>query len=66
MTRRNFISAQAWTAAVFCGGGVVSGSEKPAAASVAITMDDFNIRQAWPDTAADVNRQLLNLFDNTA
>lgn len=26
-------------------------------------MDDFNIRQAWPDTPANVNRKLLNLFD---
>lgn len=31
--------------------------------SVAITMDDFNLEQAWPDTAASVNRLLLDLFD---
>jgi peptidoglycan-N-acetylglucosamine deacetylase len=63
MTRRDFLATQALTAASFCGTRHVSGSETPQPSSVAITMDDFNIGQAWPNTAAEVNRQLLNLFD---
>ena len=63
MTRRTFVITQALATAAFGGARSVSASETSNVSEVAITMDDFNLSQAWPDTATRVNRQLLDLFD---
>ncbi len=62
MKRRAFLVAQTFSAASFCYrlGPNVQAAEPPC---VAITMDDFNLRQAWPETPAELNRRLLRLFD---
>lgn len=62
MTRRSLLSRLLATA---CLSKAARASSAPDTGerSVAITMDDFNLSQAWPDTPARVNRRLLELFE---
>lgn len=60
MTRRDFVRAQAVASVAL---GAVREATSIVRPSVAITMDDFNTGQAWPESAGEVNRRLLRLFD---
>lgn len=63
LTRRSFVLGSAFAAGCFCGPERLGASDNAEAPSVAVTMDDFNLGQAWPDTPAEINRRLLSVFD---
>ena len=59
MNRRAFVRQ----ASLLSAGCDILDASTPDASEVAITMDDFTLAQAWPQSASQVSRNLLGLFD---
>src|SRR5215813_9785467 len=64
MNRRTFTKTLALSAAAIGFGGIPAFAFKPAAPQFAITMDDFNWRNAVKLTAAERNKSILNVLQS--
>jgi len=66
MNRRTFTKTLALSAAAIGFGGIPAFAFKPAAPQFAITMDDFNWRNAVKLTAAERNKSILNVLQSNS